>query len=162
MIKLRPVIAAVSALGFYTATDILVWQRIFERHRLLEYADSYHTGWFVSLAGYAVVGLILLWGKWKDCLYYLAALFICAFSGLEDMLYYIFDHKPIPDSLPWLGGNPMIYASTRVGLISSVAFWMAALILLYIALFMLQEQPTKSSGAISSSGPRAKGARIDQ
>ncbi len=35
MKKLRPLIAALMALGFYTITDILVWQRIFEVNQLV-------------------------------------------------------------------------------------------------------------------------------
>jgi hypothetical protein len=130
----------VLALFFYSVTDILVWQRIFEFHRLVEYADTYHTGWFVSLAGYATLGLVLLWGHWKDCVYYLVALFIGAFSGLEDVLYYVLDGRPLPASLPWLDNNPMIGASSRNGLLTSVFFWFAMLIVLYIGLYWSQRK----------------------
>ncbi len=141
MTKLRPILAVALALFFYTVTDILVWQRIFEFHRLVEYADMYHMGWFVSLAGYATLGLVLLWGQWKDCLYYLVALFIGAFSGLEDVLYYVLDGRPLPASLPWLGNNPMIAASSRTGLLTSVFFWLAILLLLYVGLYWLHRKP---------------------
>ena len=47
--KYRPVEATIIALLFYTITDILVWQRIFEANQMIEYADVYHTGWFISL-----------------------------------------------------------------------------------------------------------------
>jgi hypothetical protein len=50
MKKYRTVIATLIALFFYTVTDILIWQRIFETHNMVEYADLYHTGWFVTLA----------------------------------------------------------------------------------------------------------------
>lgn len=136
MKKYRPIFAALIALLFYTGTDILVWQRVFETNKLVEYAPTYHTGWFVSLAGYATIGLILLWDAWKDCLYFVISLFVGAFSGLEDVLYYILDRKPIPESLPWLSGNPMIYTSSRTGLISSVVFWLGALVILYILLYI--------------------------
>jgi len=72
MKKYRPVLAAIIALLFYTVTDILVWQRIFEANQMIQHANTYHTGWFVSLAGYATIGIILLWDKWKDCLYFAA------------------------------------------------------------------------------------------
>ncbi len=143
--KFRPVLAALTALFFYTLTDILVWQRIFETNQLVEYASIYHTGWFVSLAGYAIIGIVLMWGLWKDCLYYLAALFIGAFSGLEDLLYYVLDRKPVPEYLPWLKDNPMIYAGTRTGVISSVLFWMAALVMLYIVLYLWRRSPVPGS-----------------
>lgn len=141
MRKYRPIIAALIAIFFYTITDILVWQRVFETHKLVEYADTYHTGWFVSLAGYATIGIILMWDAWKECLYFLLALLVGAFSGLEDILYYVLDKKPLPESLPWLSNNPMIYASSRTGLISSVLFWMVALVILYFALFLWQKRP---------------------
>ena len=133
--KYRPVLATIIALLFYTGTDILVWQRIFEANQMIEYADVYHTGWFISLAGYAVMGLLLMWDSWKDCLYFIISLFVTAFSGLEDMLYYLLDGKPIPDALPWLDNNPMIHHSSRFGLISSVIFWLLILVALYFVLY---------------------------
>ncbi len=141
MRKLRPILAVALALFFYTLTDILVWQRIFEYHRLVEFADMYHTGWFVSLAGYATIGLVLLWGQWKDCVYYLIALFVGAFSGLEDVLYYVLDGRPLPADLPWLGGNPMIASVSRSGLLTSVFFWLAILIVLYVGLYWFERKP---------------------
>jgi hypothetical protein len=133
--KYRPVLATMIALLFYTCTDILVWQRIFEANQMVEYADVYHTGWFISLAGYAAMGVVLMWGNWKDCLYFLVSLFVTAFSGLEDILYYLLDGKPIPDALPWLANNPMIYHSSRTGLIMSVLSWLILLVILYFMLY---------------------------
>lgn len=152
MTKLRPLLAAAMALVFYAVTDILVWQRIFETNQMTGFANSYHTGWIVSLAGYATVGVILMLDHWKDCLYFLLALFIGAFSGLEDLLYYVLDGKPIPASLPWLAGNPLIYGNSRAGLIASVVFWIAALLALYVALYIWhrgsgRSSPVRSNGA---------------
>ena len=144
MRKYRPVIAAITALLFYTIADILVWQRIFEANNMIEHADTYHMGWFVSLAGYATIGLLLMWGEWKDCFFFLISLFVGAFSGLEDVLYYLLDRKPMPESLPWLDSNPMIYHVSREGVLLSVLFWLAGLILLYIWLYwrrIEQHQP---------------------
>ena len=138
MKKYQPILTALIALLFYTLTDIIIWQRIFEANNMTEYAHAYHTGWFVTLAGYATLGIILMWGAWKDCIYFLAALFIGAFSGLEDILYYLLDRKPIPESLPWLANNPMIYQSSRMGLIGSVLFWLIALIIFYVLLYRAQ------------------------
>jgi len=135
MKKYRTLIATIIALVFYTVTDILIWQRIFETNNMLQYADVYHTGWFVTLAGYAVMGTILMWGAWKDCLFFVTSLFVGAFSGLEDVLYYVLDWKPMPHSLPWLDGNPMIYHVSRTGVLFSVLFWFTALALLYISLY---------------------------
>lgn len=135
MNKYRPVLAAVLALTFYTFTDILIWQRIFEANQMVQYADIYHTGWFVSLAGYAILGAVLMWGAWKDVLYFLTALLVGAFSGLEDVLYYMLDGKPMPDALPWLEENPMILHVSREGVIGSVVLWITTLVLLYFALY---------------------------
>jgi hypothetical protein len=76
-----------------------------------------------------------MWGSWKDCAYYLTALFIGAFSGLEDVLYYILDRKPMPDSLPWLEGNPLIYHVSRTGVLFSVFFWLMTLMVIYLWLY---------------------------
>lgn len=135
MKKFRPVIAAALALIFYTFADILIWQRIFETNQMVQYASIYHTGWFVSLAGYAILGVVLMWGAWKDCLYYLISLFVGAFSGLEDVLYYILDGKPMPESLPWLEDNPMIFHVSREGVLGSASLWMMTLAILYIVLY---------------------------
>ena len=135
MKKYRPVLAAALALTFYTFADILIWQRIFETNQMVQYASVYHTGWFVSLAGYAILGVILMWGDWKDIAYFLISLFVGAFSGLEDVLYYILDGKPMPDVLPWLEGNPMILHVSRAGVIGSVLFWLLALVILYLVLY---------------------------
>lgn len=145
MKKLRPVFAAAMALIFYTFADIFIWQRIFETNQMVEYADIYHTGWFISLAGYAILGIILMWGEWKDCLYFLTALFVGAFSGLEDVLYYILDGKPMPDSLPWLESNPMIYHVSREGVIGSVLFWLMILVVFYYVLYQWRTRKSQKS-----------------
>lgn len=136
----RPIITAIIALLFYTVTDILIWQRIFEANQMTHYADTYHTGWFVTLAGYALMGLVFMWGSWKECLYFLAALFIGAFSGLEDVLYYVLDGKHMPLYLPWLDRNPLIFDTTRIGVLISVSFWLASLVILYVFLFVWRKE----------------------
>jgi hypothetical protein len=144
MKKYRSVLAAALALTFYTFADILIWQRIFETNQMVQYASIYHTGWFVSLAGYAILGVVLMWGTWRDILYFLISLFVGAFSGLEDVLYYVLDGKPMPDTLPWLEGNPMILHVSRAGVIGSVLFWLLALVLLYLVLYQwLNQRPEK-------------------
>ena len=145
MKTIRPIFAALIAIFFYTVTDILVWQRVFETNELVKYANTYHTGWFVSLAGYATIGIILMWDAWKECIYFLLALFIGAFSGLEDVLYYVLDKRPMPESLPWLKDNPMIYTSSRSGVISSIVFWLGTLVILYIVLFIWQKRPMQET-----------------
>lgn len=131
----KPPVAAFIAVFFYTITDILVWQRIFETNQMIEYAHMYHRGWFVSLSGYAILGILLMWGVWKDCLYFLITLSVSAFSGLEDVLYYVLDRKPIPHDLPWLEHNPLIFETTRTGVIGSALFWIACLVILHVVLY---------------------------
>jgi hypothetical protein len=143
MKKLRPILTALVALLFYTVTDILIWQRIFEANQMVKYADMYHTGWFVTLAGYALLGTIFMWGAWKDCLFFLITLFIGAFSGLEDVLYYVLDGKPMPEKLPWLSSNPLIYGDSRAALIGSVLFWMVVLVVLYFVLYIKRNNRRK-------------------
>jgi len=138
--KNRPILAVLIALLFYTVTDILIWQRIFEANQIVEYADIYHTGWFVSLAGYALLGVLFMWNDWKACLYFLIALFVGAFSGLEDVLYYLLDRKPMPEALPWLSGNPLIYGTSRTGVLASVFFWLVVLGILYYVFFIWRKE----------------------
>lgn len=145
MKNVRPIVAAALALMFYTAADILIWQRIFETNQMVHYANIYHTGWFVSLAGYAILGVVLMWGVWKDCLYFLISLFVGAFCGLEDVLYYVLDGKAMPDSLPWLEANPMIFQVSREGVIGSVAIWLSVLVILYFFLYQWHKSPRNST-----------------
>jgi hypothetical protein len=135
MKKYRSIFTTLIALLFYTITDILIWQRVFEANNLVKYADVYHTGWFVTLGGYSALGILLMWGAWKDCVYFVISLFVSAFSGLEDVLYYLLDGKPLPASLPWLSGNPMILTISRTGVVGSVFLWLAVLIILYVILY---------------------------
>jgi hypothetical protein len=86
-----------------------------------------------------------MWDAWKECIYFLLALFIGAFSGLEDVLYYVLDKRPMPESLPWLKDNPMIYTSSRSGVISSIVFWLGTLVILYIVLFIWQKRPMQET-----------------
>ena len=145
MKKYRPIFAAALALIFYTFADILIWQRIFETNQMVQYADIYHTGWFVSLAGYAILGVVFMWGAWKDCLYYLISLLVGAFCGLEDVLYYLLDGKPMPASLPWLEGNPMIFHVSRLGVLGSVSLWLVGLVVLYLVLYQWRAKSKQKS-----------------
>jgi hypothetical protein len=148
----KPLIATIIALLCYTVTDILIWQRIFETNQMIGYASSYHAGWLVSLFGYAMMGLLLMWGVWKDCFYFLFSLFISAFSGMEDVLYYVLDRKPMPHSLPWLDNNPMIFDISRNGVIGSALFWVGGLLLLYAVLY-LRKKPVIALAPITEALP---------
>ena len=75
------------------------------------------------------------WGSWKDCLYSVTSLFVAAFSGLEDVPYYARHRKPMLEAFPRLDGKPMIYHSTREGVIFSLTFWLFSLTVLYDFLY---------------------------
>ena len=49
-----------------------------------------------------------------------------AHSGLEDVLYYLIQLKPIPTELPWLDHAPLVLFSPvdSVSLFASVALWL--------------------------------------
>jgi hypothetical protein len=68
-----------------------------------------------------------------------------AFSGLEDVLYYMLDGKPMPDTLPWLEGNPMILHVSREGVIGSVSLWLIALAVLYFVLYQWRTKAPQKS-----------------
>ena len=160
--NLKPPVAAFIAVLFYTITDILVWQRIFETNQMIEYAHVYHRGWFVSLSGYAILGVLFLWGAWKDCLYFLIALTVSAFSGLEDVLYYVLDGKAIPHALPWLDNNPMIFETTRTGVIGSVFFWVTCLVILHVILYWRNTPMLPGNGGTRISIPELEQSPISQ
>lgn len=126
-------VAALSAIAllFYTWVDILIWQRVFEANKLWEYADSYHFSWLVILMGFYVVGIIALLPNIRDCVLYMASLFLGAHSGLEDILYYVMDGRTMPDKLPWLGGDPLIFHTSSTGVITSALVWMSILVFAY-------------------------------
>jgi hypothetical protein len=41
----------------------------------------------------------------------------------------------MPEMLPWLSNNPLIYGISRTTLIGSVLFWVAVLAILYIVFY---------------------------
>ena len=69
------------ALFFYTLVDIEIWQRIFEANGLSNYADQYHKGWFLMLAGLIVIGAFFLYPQWKKIIIYASSLLFFAFNG---------------------------------------------------------------------------------
>ena len=117
--------AVVLGLFSYAVVDIMLWQRIFESHRLDVYAYLYHPGWWVMLASQIILGATLLAPNWRATVFYVGALFLLAMCGLEDVLYYWLDGRPIPYSLPWLERNPWIFLKpvTATNLLLSVSVW---------------------------------------
>jgi len=63
---------------------------------------------------------------------------------LEDILYYLLDGKAMPDMLPWLEDNPMIFHVSREGVIGSVSVWLAVLVVLYLVLYQWRKKTQAS------------------
>jgi hypothetical protein len=127
--------ALVIAIFFYTKIDILIWQRIFEVHKLTRLGiGMYHWGWLQSLFGFMALGILVCYPDWRRMVTFPISLAILAFSGSEDILYYWLDGKNIPPELPWLNANPLIIKPVTVDhLLISAASW----ILLVIGLDIL-------------------------
>src|SRR5262245_45310314 len=124
----KVVVAVAGALLFYALSDILLWQRIFEQHGMYSFDGQYQTGHAAILVGLAAVGMVLLYDAGLWAVWYGLALYTLAYSGLEDVLYYALDLRPIPDVLPWLNQNQLIPFKpvTRLGLLASTALWVTA------------------------------------
>ena len=126
-------LAVLVALLSYTLVDIMIWQRIFESNRLINFAYLYHPGWYVMLGGEIVLGAVLLLPNWRATLFYVGALASLAMCGLEDVLYYWLDRRPIPYYLPWLEVNPWIFPKpvTSHSLLLSVSIWVGLTVLAF-------------------------------
>jgi hypothetical protein len=126
--------ALVIAIFFYTKIDILIWQRIFEEHRLTGLGIGvYHWGWLQSLFGFMTLGILACYPDWRRMVTFPISLAVLAFSGSEDVLYYWLDGKNIPPELPWLNSNPLILKPVTVGhLLISAVFWLLFVISLDI------------------------------
>ena len=118
-------LAVIVALLSYTLVDIMIWQRIFETHALSKFAYLYHPGWYVMLGGELALGALLLFPNWRAILFYLSTLSLLAVCGVEDVLYYWLDRRPIPAYLPWLERNFMIFLKpvTAEHLLISASVW---------------------------------------
>lgn len=130
----RTFLAIIVALIFYAVVDITIWQRIFETNKMFEYADQYHNGWFIMLIAEVCIGLIFLYKRIKEMIFYICSLILFAFNGTEDILYYILDGRNIPDTLPWLDDSLLILFKpvTREGLILGFIIWSFIWILIWI------------------------------
>src|ERR1700716_362576 len=98
----RVVIALATGLIFYALSDILLWQRIFEAHRLYQYDTQYQSGHLTVLVGMISVGMVLLYESGTWAIWYALAFYTLAFSGLTYVLYYVLDGREIPNRAPWL------------------------------------------------------------
>ena len=129
-VRRRAAVALALALGFYALSDILLWQRIFEAHKLSAFDSEYQTGHVAILVGLIGVGAVLLVDSGLWALWFGGALYTMAFGGAADVLYYWFDGRPIPDVLPWLDRSRLIFIRpsggdvTNADVLASAAFWL--------------------------------------
>ncbi|MFI5283544.1 MAG: hypothetical protein ACHQ0J_10530 [Candidatus Dormibacterales bacterium] len=125
----RVVVALAVGLLFYALSDILLWQRIFESngHEFYRFDAQYQTGRQAVLLGMIGLGVVLLWDAGAWALWYAAAFYALAFSGLEDVLYYWLDGRSLPAVLPWLEDNRLVlfHPVTSWSLLASSALWIA-------------------------------------
>jgi hypothetical protein len=127
-------VALAVAIFFYTKIDILIWQRIFEEHKLIDLGiGAYHWGWLQSLFGFMTLGILVCYPNRRRMATFPISLALLAFSGLEDILYYWLDGKRIPAELPWLNSNPLILKPVTANhLLLSAVFWLLLVISLDI------------------------------
>lgn len=154
-VRRRVLAALLVALGFYALSDILLWQRIFEAHQLSMFDPQYQTGHVAVLVGMMGMGGVLLIDSGVWALWFEGALYTTAFGGVEDVLYFWFDGRPIPAVLPWLDRSHLIFIRplpgdvTSAELLASAAFWLvlwlAALILLPRIAASLSRQASPST-----------------
>ena len=130
-VRRKVAVAVVVALGFYTLSDILLWQRIFEAHQLWAFDGAYQTGHVAILVGIIAVGAVLLLDTGLWALWFGGALYTLAFGGVADVLHYWLDGRPLPAVLPWLDPSRLIFVRPTDGdvtsfeVLASAAFWLA-------------------------------------
>jgi len=114
-----------TGLFFYALSDVLLWQRIFERHDIAQFDAQYQTGHVTTLVALIGVGVVLLWDVRLYALWYAGALYSLAFGGAADVLYYWIDHRAVPTATPWLNDNPFILFKPAGGwsLVASAVIW---------------------------------------
>src|ERR1700730_14569150 len=87
-IRRKVVVALVIGLFFYALSDLLLWQRIFEQHSMFQFDYQSKSGHVSTLVAMIGIGVVLLWDAKLWAVWYAAAFYTLAFSGLEDILYY--------------------------------------------------------------------------
>ena len=125
-VRVRVAVALIAGLFFYALSDVLLWQRIFEQHDLFQFDAQYQSGHVATLVGLIAVGMVLLIDAGWWALWYGAAFYTLAFSGLEDVLYYWLDGRAIPAGCPWLNDDPLILFKPAGGwaLLLSAVLWL--------------------------------------
>src|SRR5579859_2973261 len=146
-------VALFVVMATFARMDILLWQRIFVAHEMLDVAtDPYHWGWMQALIGFTALGTLLYFRRGHRMITFPLSLTLLAFSGLEDVLYYWLDGCPIPAQLPWLAANPIIlHPVTNITLLASAGWWLLVVVAVEFAGEYLHYR-----GAIHQALPRPK------
>jgi len=110
--------------------DILLWQRIFAAHEMVNVAtDPHQGGWMQALIGFTALGTLLYFGGGHRMVTFPLSLTMLVFSGMEDVLYYWLDGRPIPARLPWLAANRIILQPvTNITLLASAGWWLLVVV----------------------------------
>jgi hypothetical protein len=94
------------------------------------------------------LGVVLFYPHVRRMIMFPLSLFILAFSGLEDILYYWLDGRVIPAMLPWLNKNPLIvHPISRTNLLLSASLWLCMVVLLEILGVYLDRQGRQENGS---------------
>ncbi|MBI4790700.1 MAG: hypothetical protein HY782_27030 [Chloroflexi bacterium] len=143
-------VAVIFGLFSYAVVDIMLWQRIFETYRLHDFAPLYHPGWILMLVSELVLGAMLLAPNWRATVFYVVTLFFLAMSGLEDVMYYWLDGRPIPYWLPWLDRNPWIFLRpvTATNLLLTVSIWLAVFVAFFVYFYSRERAEAKPRRAL--------------
>ena len=100
-----------------------------------------------------------LWALW-----YQGALYTLAFGGVEDILYYWLDGRPLPAALPWLDRSRLIFVRplsgdvTNLEVLASAAFWVAVWLSLLLVLPRLPASREKLKALLAAG--TAAGRRV--
>lgn len=125
---IRVWLCVLAGLLLYALQDVMLWAEIFERHELWQFIGIYHAGWQVLLFALILAGFFWAGRDWRAGVLHAAMLYTLAHSGLEDLLYYALQQRPVPDRLPWLDQAPLILFSPvdRQNLVLSALIWVGA------------------------------------
>jgi hypothetical protein len=86
-----------------------------------------------------------------------------AFGGVEDVLYYWLDARPLPAILPWLDRSRLILVRpsdgdvTSVEVLASAAFWVAAWLGLMVVAPMVAARVLRSNSGPPLTPPHESG-----
>jgi hypothetical protein len=126
---MKKLLILILAIISITAIDIALWQRIFEANELWEFIGSnpgqYHYGYFIAMWGLLSIGVAGLLPAGRDAVWFAVSFRLALMMGVEDLLYYWLDGRPLPTILPWLDEHPLIFFSpvTDASLLFNVFLW---------------------------------------